>query len=183
MRVAAEYFPENHTKHMRPFSRTICTAAILAAATSGASALTSIPSNFNGAGTTVNGYQDSFNSTTFNAGWIEITGGASGTVGTNFSLPGDNTLHINGGAGDPNKLLYNGAAYDATTQNVLALIQVTGGTNNDGFRSGIATESSATNGQGINELFRQQGNGGDGGNNLGNHINLLNDALAWGPSG
>ena len=146
------------------------------------SASTTVPSNFNEYGQTVNGYQDFFTGTTFNPGWEEINGGSVLTAGpggtkSNFSLPGDGTLHINGGNGDPNKLLYNGASYDNQNQSVLAMIQITGGTEGDGTRGGVAAVSDASNGQGINALFRFPGDNGSG-----NHMNFLDDARAWGPS-
>ncbi len=57
------------------------------------------------------------------------------------------------------------------------MIKVDSGSDNDGFRAGVGSVSSATNGQGIDELFLQQGNGGDSGNNQGNHVNFLDDAI------
>ena len=136
-----------------------------------------VPSNFDGYNTTVNGFQDFFTGSSL-ANYSEISAGNAAPAGSsgNFTLPGDGTLHINGGGGDPNKLLYSGAAYNPVNQDVLAMIKVLGGSNNDGFRSGIAIQSDATNGKGVNELFRQ-----DGDNGPGNHVNFLDDGAAWGP--
>ena len=154
-------------------------ASVLGVAT--AFGIENIPDNFDGYSTFVNGYQDFFMGKTFNPNWLEISGSAPVTTGSsgNFTLPGDGYLHINGGSGDPNKLLYNpGTAYSGTVQNVLALIEVTSsGGGGDAFRGGVGAESSATNGQGINTLFRVDGNEGSG-----NHMNLLNDGVLWGPS-
>ena len=106
-------------------------AASVAASNSLSNASDIVPTNFNGYGTAVNGFQDFFSFTTFNPGWSElISGSGPATAGSsgNFTLPGDGTLHINGGNGDPNKLLYTGATYDSSNQNVLAMIEVTGET-------------------------------------------------------
>jgi hypothetical protein len=132
-----------------------------------------VPSNFNGYGTVVNGYQDFFTGTSLNPAWTVV--GNSG----DFTLPGDGTLHITGSGGDPNKLLYNGPAYNATNQSVLAMIEVSslGTVTNDTWRGGVAAESNATTGQGINVLFQLNNNHGSG-----NHFNFLDDAIQWGPA-
>lgn len=136
-----------------------------------------IPTNFNGYGTTVNGFQDFFTGSSSSefANYTEISNASVVTTGSsgNFTMPGDGTLHINSGSGDPNKLLYSGATYDSTNQNVLAMIEVTSSSSGDGFRGGVGAESSATNGQGINTLFRNNGSV---------TMSLLNDSVAWGPS-
>ncbi|MEO7987743.1 MAG: hypothetical protein ABI766_14525, partial [Gemmatimonadales bacterium] len=62
-------------------------------------------SNFNEAGTTVNGYQDDFNGATLNPDWFLYDGGGNGP--DLFMLSGNGTLLLNPAAGDPNKLLYN----------------------------------------------------------------------------
>src|SRR5258707_1320208 len=82
-------------------------------------------------------------------------------------------------SGDPNKLIYNVAGYDAANQNVLALIRVTdqnAPANNGLWRGGVAVASVAGDSyRGINALFKTPGSEGTG-----NHVQLLNDAIAWG---
>jgi hypothetical protein len=131
--------------------------------------------NFPEFGTTVNGYQDDFGGTTLDAGWNEVGGDGA----TNFTLNGAGILNLLPAMGDPNKLLYN-AAYDVDDQNILALIRVTDPNppaNNGLWRGGVATASSpaAMGGQGINALFKTPGSEGPG-----NHVQFLNDQIAWG---
>jgi hypothetical protein len=166
--------------------------AVFALARTGAASNT-VPQNFNGAGTPVAGFQDFFTGTAAAefANYTEIsgTGNAGPPVGPGPVTPGstgdftidtvNQKLDINaGGSGDPNKLLYNGATYDSTNQNVLAEITVTNLGPGDSDRLGVGAESDPSTGQGINELFRAPGLQGD----PTNHISLLNDAIAWGPS-
>ena len=125
--------------------------------------------DFTEAGTQVNGFQDDFSTTTRNSGWSVFGNDV-------FSQSGDGTLNIMGAAGDPNKLLYTGAPYSDTVQEVLMLMRNNGSAVVDGFRSGPATASNFVDGQGINLHFRE-----DGQNGPGRHFNLLNDARAWGP--
>lgn len=130
--------------------------------------------NFNEAGTVVNGFQDDFSGNTLTAGWTEVGSDAA----TNFALSGAGVLNLLPATGDPNKLLYNGASYDVDDQNILARIRVTDPNppaNNGFWRGGVATASSAANGQGINALFKTPGSEG-----AGNHVQLLNDTIAWG---
>jgi hypothetical protein len=47
----------------------------------------------------------------------------------------------------------------------------------DGFRGGVTVASNIGDGQGINLLFREPNQNGNG-----NHFNLLDDLRAWGPS-
>ncbi|HWB05836.1 MAG TPA: PEP-CTERM sorting domain-containing protein [Verrucomicrobiales bacterium] len=133
-------------------------------------------SNFNEFGTTVNGYQDDFNGSTLNPGWMEFN--ASPADPPHFTLSGT-SLMMHAANSDPNKLLYNPAGgYNSTTQNVLALIRMTTeGPNIDGGRGGVTAVSDAGIGQGLNLHFRQPGQNGNG-----NHYNLLDDLRAWGPA-
>jgi len=132
--------------------------------------------NFSEFGTTVNGYQDDFNGSTLNPNWFEYKGIPAEP--SHFSLSGLGSLRMHAANGDPNKLLYNPAlGYNPTTQNVLALIRMTTeGANMDGARGGLAAVSGTGDAQGLNLLYRQPGQNGNG-----NHFNLLDDARAWGP--
>jgi hypothetical protein len=137
-----------------------------------------IVSNFNESGKTVNGYQDDFNGDTLNPDWLLFDGGANGPG--IFMLTGTGSLMMNPAAGDPNKLLYNPiAGYDNSVQEILALIRIVTDPAGeaDGFRGGATVGSNLGDGQGINLLFREPNQNGNG-----NHFNLLDDLRAWGPS-
>jgi hypothetical protein len=161
----------------------IAVGATFTAGVSIAAASNIVPNNFNGYGTSVGGFQDFFteSAATFKANYTEISNGASVATGStgNFSLStGTQSLLITGGSGNPNKLLYSGASYDNGNQTILAEIAVTddpGGTaQSDGWRGGVATVSNATNGAGIDQVFRTNGFEGTNG-----HTALLNDNLVW----
>jgi hypothetical protein len=135
-------------------------------------------SNFNEAGTTVNGYQDDFNGTTLNPDWLLFDGGGNGP--DMFMLSGNGTLMMNPAALDPNKLLYNPAVpYNDSVQQILALIRLTTDPpgDSDGTRGGVNVGSNVFDGQGINLHFREPNRNGPG-----NHFNLLDDLRAWGPN-
>ena len=87
-----------------------------------------VPRNFAEYNTRVNGYHDLFENTTLEPGWTSV---GSGT----WTLPGDGFLHASSGSTDPSKLLYSGASYNGTVQNVLAMVRVTAfGASGDGGR-------------------------------------------------
>jgi hypothetical protein len=160
-------------------------AGTFAASASLAVANDIVPTNFNGYGTSLSGFQDFFTESTaaFNANYTEISNGNSVATGStgNFSLStSTQTLLITGGAGDPNKLLYNGH-YDSGNQTVLAEIAVTddpgGASKSDGWRGGVTTVSNA-NGGGIDQVFRTNGYQGSNG-----HTALLNDSITWDNNG
>jgi len=137
-----------------------------------------IVSNFNESGTTVNGYQDDFNGDTLNPDWLLFDGGANGPG--IFTLSGTGSLIMNPAAGDPNKLLYNPiSGYDNLVHEILALVRLATDPagESDGFRGGVTVASGLGDGQGINLLFREPGQNGNG-----NHFNLLDDLRAWGPA-
>jgi hypothetical protein len=153
----------------------IAAAAVLAVVTIATTAQAVMVSNFNEAGTTVNGYQDDFNGTTLNPDWFLIDNGGNGPG--LFTLSGNGTLFMNPAGGDPNKLLYNPPTpYSDTVQQILALIRVSIDEPfpSDGFRGGPTVGSNLGDGRGINLHFREPGENGPG-----NHFNLLDDALAW----
>lgn len=129
--------------------------------------------NFNEAGTTVNGYQDDFSSATLDPAWREVDTGNNDP--NPLFVPSSSMLLMNPANGDPNKLLYNPATpYNATSQNVLALVRVARAGSGDGFRGGVAAASDAANGQGFNLHFRNH-------DPVNPHLRLLDDARAWGP--
>ena len=139
-------------------------------------------SNFNEAGTVVNGYQDDFDNRSLNPDWVEFDGNGDDPAPL-FSLSGSGSLTMFPANGDPNKLLYNPAApYNATVQEVLALIsvEIDPAGNTDFFRGGVTATSDLGTGQGFNLHFREPGQ--PGGSPASNHFNLLNDTVAWGPS-
>lgn len=131
-------------------------------------------SNFAEAGTVVSGYQDDFNSATLAPGWVEVDNG-NNDPNPLFTVSGNGMLMMLPANGDPNKLLYNPAAtYNATNQNVLALVRVATPGSGDGFRGGITASSGLTDGQGFNLHFRNA-------DPATNHLRLLDDLRAWGP--
>jgi hypothetical protein len=142
-------------------------AGLLGTGTSRAALFT----DFSEAGRPVNGFQDDFNGTTRNADWRVVGADV-------YTQPGDGTLQMTTAPGDPNKLVYSPAtAYNATAQNVLALMRVNQSSVTDEFRGGVTVLSDATSGEGFNLHFREVGQNGTG-----RHFNLLDDRRAWGPA-
>ena len=122
-------------------------------------------------GTVVAGFQDDFPGTTLNAAWIPV--GA-----TDIYSVSDGVLHVSTTGGDPNHLLYAGARYDGTTQEVLARIRVNQFGTGDPARGGIGVGVDPTSSQGINLHFRDGPLNGQSGP----HVSLLDDFRAWGPA-
>ncbi len=115
-------------------------------------------------GTVVPGYQDDFDGAALNPNWT-VRGTAV------YSVSGGQ-LHIATASGDPNHLLYELAGYDNTVQEVLVRIRVTSFGTGDGPRGGAAVSVDTATSQGINLHFRDE--------NLGRHVEFLDDARAWG---
>ncbi len=113
-------------------------------------------------GTVVNGYQDDFEGTSLQSGWA--VRGASV-----YSVNGG-ILHMGVGAGDPNHLLYEGAAYNSAVQEVLVRMRVTSYGSGDGPRGGPSTVVDASS-TGINYHFR---------NNTAVRMAMLDDKRGWG---
>lgn len=163
-------------------SRFVLGCLVLAAAYVAPCAEASLFTNFNEYQTVVNGYQDDFNGPAngaLNAAWLEYDGG-NDDPNPLFVLTGNGTLQMLPAGNDPNKLLYNpGTAYSSNQQEVLALIRVITDPagSSDAFRGGVTTVSQLSDGKGIGLLFREPGQGGNG-----NHFNLLNDGVVWGPA-
>src|ERR1043166_2692495 len=121
------------------------------------------------AGTTVNGYQDDFDGTALQSGWL--------VAGANVYSVANGVLHVSTAAGDPNHLLYAVAGYDNTTQEVLARIRVTNFGTGDPSRGGLAVGVDPASSQGINLHLRDV-------TELalsGRHVAFLDDARLWGP--
>src|SRR4051812_36242958 len=151
-------------------------AFALAAVVSARPALAVDYGNFSENGATVNGYQDDFAGGALGAGWLEFDGG-NDDANPLFTVNGG-LLQTKAANGDPNKLLYNPAGGDnATTQNVPALGRGPTPRTHHRLPGGGATGANTTDGRGINLLFRAPNQNGPG-----NHFNLLNDAVAWGPN-
>jgi hypothetical protein len=121
-------------------------------------------------GTSVNGFQDDFTGTGLGAVWKPV--GA-----TDIYSVSDGVLHVVTAGGDPNHLLFNGAKYDATTQEVLARIRVLRFGTGDPARGGVGVAVDPTSGAGINYHFRDGSLEGL----TGRHISFLDDGRAWGP--
>jgi hypothetical protein len=160
-------------KCLRPFGEARFYAALAAAwliSAGSAYAIYPLPTNFAEYGASVAGYQDFFQTDELNGGWAAYGNGT-------WNQPGDGYLHANSGTTDPSKLLYNGASYNATTQNVLAIINVTSfGANGDaGARAGITTVSDAALGRGLDYIYYGNGNGIQ-------KAEFLNDFIAHGPN-
>jgi hypothetical protein len=160
------------------FATRITAAALASLLALGGNSNAVIVNNFNESGTTVNGYQDDFDGDTLNPDWLLFDGGANGPG--IFMLSGTGSLMMNPALGDPNKLLYNPiAGYDNLVHEILALVRIVSDPAGefDGFRGGVTVASNIGDGQGINLLFREPNQNGNG-----NHFNLLDDLRAWGPS-
>lgn len=113
-------------------------------------------------GTTVNGYQDTFD--TLSADWTSVN--VAGAVNT----PG--ILTIDGTGGDAH-LYYNGATYDSVDQEVLALVRpvgVWGPAGADAIRGGVCVNGDGT--QAHNLLLREKDS---------DQVAMLDDGRAWGP--
>ncbi|HZO55650.1 MAG TPA: hypothetical protein VFB63_23270, partial [Bryobacteraceae bacterium] len=117
-------------------------------------------------GTTVSGYQDDFDGSALGAGWL--------AQGANVYTVNNGVLRVALAAGDPNHLLYAVAGYNNSVQEVLARIRVLNFGTGDPPRGGIATcvDPLAAPAGGIDLHFRDE--------NLGRHIEFLDDARAWG---
>jgi hypothetical protein len=120
-------------------------------------------------GTTVNGFQDDFDGTTFNPNWV--------VAGDNvFSVSGG-LLHVTPATGDPNHLLYEMPGYNDAIQEVLARVRVLSYGSGDLVRGGVAVAVNPSTTRGINYLFRE--NTSDNQSAL--HLAFLDDLVAWGP--
>lgn len=81
-------------------------------------AVVPLPSNFAEFNTNVAGFQDFFQGDTLSSDWT-VYGNRS------WSLSGNGYLLAASGTTDPRQLLYSGAVYDGTVQDVLAMVRVT----------------------------------------------------------
>jgi hypothetical protein len=117
-------------------------------------------------GTTVNGYQDDFDGTSLAPSWL--------VLGANVYSVSSGALHVTSASGDPNHLLYAVGGYNNSVQEVLARIRVLNFGTADPPRGGLATcvDPAASPAGGIDLHFRDE--------NLGRHIEFLDDARAWG---
>lgn len=122
-------------------------------------------------GTAVSGFQDDFSGATLSSAWKPV-----GTATDIYSVSGG-LLHVVSASGDPNHLLYNGAKYDASTQEVLARIRFLRFGSGDPARGGVAVAADPTTGAAINYQFRDGALEGLSGR----HISFLDDSRAWGP--
>jgi hypothetical protein len=117
-------------------------------------------------GRAVNGYQDDFDGSALNSGWV--------AAGANVYSVGSGLLRVSTASGDPNHLLYRGANYDSTLQEVLARIRIVNFGSGDAARGGIATVTSANAAnEGINYHFRDEPSAGQ------RHMEFLDDKRAW----
>lgn len=117
-------------------------------------------------GKAVNGYQDDFDGAALKPGW-EV-------FGDNVYTVGNGLLHVTTPNGDPNHLLYRGANYSATVQEVLARIRIVNFGTGDPARGGVATVTGAdAANEGINYHFRDEHGAGQ------RHLEFLDDKRAW----
>ena len=143
-------------RHVLGVRAVLAAAALAAMGASAAPVLAGlvIPTNFDGYGTTVAGYQDFFTGATLNSAWTTV----GGQTGEFTADPADGWLQVNqlsGAVGDPNHLLYEpaGVPYDPLNQNVLMLVQVNAGDGSDGF-AGPAVNVNGSTSQGYDALYR-----------------------------
>ena len=150
---------------------------------SGAGAL---PANASLLGSSVNGYQDFFNTPTLNSAWQFYQARTTRLLpakAASFTLvqsSSGNYLSVTTGDGDPTHMLYMPAGLNADgTWTVLALVQANTVSDRGGICVGAnvgPNASNATHGynDGINELFR-------GATTTGN-VQYLYDNVNWGPT-
>jgi autotransporter-associated beta strand protein len=125
-------------------------------------------SNFSAYGTTVNGYEDSFEGSSLGANWNLSSGLSASVSGGKLTLTPTGSWSYT-----KSSLLYT-LGTTTTPQTVLAKVKFnTVGTGDASGRAGV-TAATAVDGNGIRFLAR---NGGSGGNN---NLNFLNEAVAWG---
>lgn len=117
-------------------------------------------------GQTVRGFQDDFSGASLSSAWK--------VAGENVYSVGNGRLREISAGGDPNHLIYRGASYDSTVQEVLARMRILEFGNGDAVRGGVATVVSddAAN-EGINYHFRNEPSDGD------RHFEFLDDKRAW----
>ncbi|MCL5098415.1 MAG: immunoglobulin domain-containing protein [Candidatus Omnitrophica bacterium] len=116
-------------------------------------------------GQTVKGFQDDFEAATRDPLWV--------ATGVDAFVQDGGVLRVTGMPDDPNHLLYTAPGYSNDTQEVLARIKMNVYTTGDS-RAGVAVASDPNlehPGAGINLLF------------VNNNFQLLNDYVAWGPTG
>ena len=117
-------------------------------------------------GQAVRGFQDDFLGTTLQGVWK--------VAGENVYSVGDGRLRVTSAGGDPNHLLFVGASYDSTVQEVLARIRILEFGSGDAVRGGVATVvSDDFANEGINYHFRNEPSDGD------RHFEFLDDKRAW----
>ncbi|MBN8245942.1 MAG: lamin tail domain-containing protein [Verrucomicrobia bacterium] len=117
-------------------------------------------------GQTVRGFQEDFGGTTLSGVWK--------VAGEEVYSVGDGRLRVTSAGGDPNHLLYQGAPYDATVQEVLARMRILEFGSGDAVRGGVATAvSDDFANEGINYHFRNEPSEGD------RHFEFLDDKRAW----
>ncbi|MGC8830599.1 MAG: lamin tail domain-containing protein [Verrucomicrobiia bacterium] len=117
--------------------------------------------------TVVNGYQDDFEGTSLKPGWL-IRGASVYSVN-------NGVLRVSSASGDPNHLLYTGATYNNSVQEVLMRIRFLNFGTGDPPRGGAAVcvDPNASPAGGIDYHFRD---------NNGRALAFLDDLRAWGPS-
>jgi hypothetical protein len=106
-----------------------------------------VPAQHYEQGLVVNGFQDQFDAAQRNPGWV-----VRGSGGDRY-VQGGGVLSVTVNQGDPNHLLYEGAWYDPSVQEVLARIRVLRLGIGDGPRAGIGTAVDPVSSLGINYLF------------------------------
>ena len=124
-------------------------------------------------GTSVAGYQDSFNGASRDARWTPRGPGGDVYNQNAADEGGRGTLLVTTANGDPNHLLFEDPSYDKNNQEILARIKVINAANGDLPRGGIASSVEA-NSQGFNLHFRDEGT-------FGRHVEFLDDGRSWGP--
>jgi hypothetical protein len=121
------------------------------------------------AGTTVNGFQDSFPGSTLGTNWV-VRG-----AGDYFVSGG--LLHVDMAGGTSSHLLYELPGYDNTVQEVLARIRVLSFESGDDSHGGVAVGVDPATGMGMNYLFQNDQSEVESGN----YFALLDDLAGWGP--
>ena len=121
------------------------------------------------AGTTVNGFQDSFEGTGLGTNWV--------VYGADVYSVSGGALHVAPAEGGPNHLLCEAPGGSNTVQEVLAHIRIVDFDAGGAVFGGVGVAIDPGTGQGIDFLFHD--NRSQGGTE--NYCAFLDDAYAWGP--
>ena len=125
-------------------------------------------------GTRANGFQDHFDGVALNTNvWRPYMAVANPY---SYFTVSNSQLHCATPTADPNHLLFQGASYDNSNQEVLVRIRIVRFGAGDGDRAGVGLAINTANSQGANFTFRHTSSTSPYG------FQFLNDAIVWSPT-